>query len=153
MEQIMPFIWLGMAIILGIVEICTSQLVSIWFVIGAFVTAVCSATFLRENIILQIVIFLAVSAVALVLTRPVVRKLRSFNKTKTNADRNIGKTAIVITDIDNTTATGIVEVEGSRWSARSSDNVKIPAGSTVRVEDIQGVKLIVTPVKESESED
>lgn len=149
----MPFIWLGLAIVLGIIEICTSQLVSIWFVIGAFVTAVCAATFLRDYIFLQIVVFLAVSALTLVLTKPVVKKLRSFNKTKTNSDRNIGKTAVVVADIDNTSATGLVEVDGSRWSARSSTGDKILAGTTVLVEEIQGVKLIVTPFKNSESEE
>ena len=149
----MPFIWLGLAIVLGIIEICTSQLVSIWFVIGAFVTAVCAATFLRDYVFLQVVVFLAVSAIALLLTRPVVKRLRNFNKTKTNSDRNIGKTARVIADIDNTSATGLVEVDGSRWSARSSTGNKISAGTTVLVEEIQGVKLIVTPIENLESEE
>jgi len=153
MEHLMPFIWLGLAVVLGIVEISTAQLVSIWFVIGAFVTAICSATFLREYVLLQVILFIAVSAIALLLTRPLVRKLKSFDKTKTNSDRNIGKTAIVISDIDNTLATGLVEVDGSRWSARSSTGAKIPSGTTVKVEEIQGVKLIVTPAVNSESED
>lgn len=153
MEQVMPFIWIGIALILGIIEISTAQLVSIWFVIGAFVTAICSATFMRDYIFLQIVMFVAVSAVALLLTRPLVRKLKNFDKTKTNSDKNIGKTAIVISDIDNTLATGLVEVDGSRWSARSSTGAKIMAGSTVKVEEIQGVKLIVSPIVNTESED
>ncbi len=153
MEQFMPFLWLGLAVVLGIIEVCTAQLVSIWFVIGAFVTAVCSATFLRDYIFLQVIVFIAVSALALILTNPIVKRLKSFNKTKTNSDRNIGKTAIVIADIDNTTATGLVEVDGSRWSARSKTGDKILAGTTVMVEEIQGVKLIVTPTANFESED
>lgn len=153
MEQFMPLFWLVLAVALGIVEICTAQLVSIWFVIGAFVTAICSATFLREYIFLQVIVFIAVSALTLILTKPAVNKLKRFNKTKTNSDRNIGKTAIVITDIDNTTATGLVEVEGSRWSARSRSGDRILAGTAVLVEEIQGVKLIVTPVANKESED
>ncbi len=149
----MPFLWLGLAVVLGIIEICTSQLVSIWFVIGAFVTAICSATFLREYIVWQIILFIAVSALALILTRPVVRRLKNFDKTRTNSDKNIGKTAIVISDIDNTKAEGIVEVDGSRWSARAQNGEKILAGTTVKVEEIQGVKLMVTPVINSESEE
>lgn len=149
----MALIWLGIAVILGIIEVCTSQLVSIWFVIGAIVTAICSATFLKDNLLLQIAVFLAVSAITLVLTRPLVKRLKSFNKTKTNSDKNIGKTAIVITDIDNTKATGIAEVDGSRWSARSKNGEIILAGTTVLVEEIQGVKLIVTPFANSESEE
>ncbi len=149
----MPFLWLGLAVVLGVVEFCTSQLVSIWFVIGAFVTAICSATFLRDYVVWQIILFIAVSALALILTRPVVRRLKSFDKTRTNSDRNIGKTAVVIADIDNNSAAGLVEVEGSRWSARSKNGERISAGTTVMVEEIQGVKLIVTPILNSESEE
>lgn len=149
----MAFFWLGLAIILGVIELCTSQLVSIWFVLGAFVTAICAATFLKDYVFLQIVVFLAVSAVALLLTRPLVKRLKSFNKTKTNSDKNIGKTAIVVADIDNTKSSGLAEVDGARWSARSKNGEVIKAGTTVKVEEIQGVKLIVTPFANYESEE
>ena len=35
MEQYMPFIWLGIALLMGILEATTAQLVSIWFMFGA----------------------------------------------------------------------------------------------------------------------
>ena len=45
--EYMPYIWLGIAVVLAVVEVSTTQLVSLWFVIGAAATAVCSATFLK----------------------------------------------------------------------------------------------------------
>lgn len=149
----MALFWLGLAVVLGVVELCTAQLVSIWFVIGALVSSICAATFLGDYIYIQIIVFLAVSAIALFLTRPLVKRLKSFNKTKTNSDKNIGKTALVIADIDNTMSTGLAEIDGARWSARSKNGVKILAGTTVLVEEIQGVKLIVTPLANNESEE
>lgn len=149
----MALIWLALAVVLGIIELCTAQLVSIWFVIGALVTSICAATFLSDYLYLQIIVFLAVSAIALLLTRPLVKRLKSFNKTKTNSDKNIGKTALVIADIDNAKAAGLAEVDGARWSARSKNGDIIPAGTTVLVEEIQGVKLIVTPLAKTESEE
>ncbi|MBQ9742732.1 MAG: NfeD family protein [Ruminococcus sp.] len=146
MEQYMPYIWLGLALFLAFVEVSTAQLVSIWFVVGAVVTSICSAFFLH-NVVWQIVVFIVVSAVALVVTLPLVRKLKKVNKTSTNSDRNIGKKARVITEIDRNKSTGLVEVDGQRWTARSSDDSVIPKGSTVIVESIEGVKLIVTLCK------
>ncbi len=148
MEGYLPYIWLVLALILGIVEISTAQLVSIWFVAAAMVTSLCAATFLSDSLWLQIVVFVVVSAAALVLTRPIVRKIRNSDKAKTNSDRYIGKVGIVTIDIDWKTATGQVEVEGSRWSAKSADNQTITAGTNVTVEEIQGVKLIVKPLSE-----
>mgnify|MGYP003301250209 CR=1 FL=1 len=45
--EYMPYIWLGIAVVLAVIEVSTTQLVTLWFVIGAAVTAVCSATFLK----------------------------------------------------------------------------------------------------------
>ncbi|MGN0452957.1 MAG: NfeD family protein [Ruminococcus sp.] len=150
----MTFIWLGLAVLLAVVEICTTQLVSVWFVAGALVTAVCSATFLEDKLLWQIVVFIVVSALALILTRPLVKRMKGFAVTKTNSDRHIGKKALVISDVDNEKGTGLVEVEGSKWTAKSRDGEIIEVGNTVRIEAIEGVKLIVTPcdkeIKESE---
>ena len=56
---------------------------------------------------------------------------------------NIGKTAVVISDINNLEGNGQVRVNGNVWSARSVDGEIISEGSTVTVKAIEGVKLIV----------
>ena len=65
----------------------------------------------------------------------------------TNADRCVGRTGVVLEDIDNLAATGQVRVCGSVWSARSTDGASIAAGTTVVVDRIEGVKLMVRPAK------
>ncbi len=150
MEAYMPYIWLFTAVVLGILELSTAQLVSVWFVIAAVITAIFAATFLSGSIWLQVTVFLVLSAICLVLTRPFVKRLKNYSKTKTNSDKNIGKIGKVITAIDWQASTGQVEVEGARWSAKSTHNINIPAGTSVKVEDIQGVKLVVTPVSSFE---
>lgn len=146
MEWIMPCFWLVLAVVLGIVEVCTAQFVSIWFVIAAVITAIFSAFFLADNILWQVVIFVFASALCLALTRPLVRKLKRFDKAKTNSDRHIGSVGKVIIDINRFESTGQVEVDGAKWSAKAADDIIIKAGTTVVVEDIQGVKLVVMPV-------
>ena len=50
--------------------------------------------------------------------------------------------------IDNEGATGAVYIDGKIWTARSEDGGVIPAGEQVEVASIEGVKLLVIPVKE-----
>lgn len=140
-----PIMWIVIAVIAAIIEGCTTQLVSIWFAIGAVVTAIVSV--FTDNIIVQLAVFVAVSVICVVVTRPLAKKLKSSaGDTPTNCDRYIGKTADVIVDIDNTNAVGQVKVEGSVWSASSSTGEPLPVGTRVIVNSIEGVKMIVTPV-------
>lgn len=142
--EYMPYIWLGVAVVLAVVEVSTTQLVSLWFVIGAAVTSVCSATFLKGQLLWQIVVFIGLSAIALVLTRPLVKKLKANNIVSTNSDRNVGKTGLVIADIDPEKGVGQVRVGNEKWSAKSKDGKIISAGTNVKVVGIEGVKLVVS---------
>lgn len=133
--------WAVVIILFGIAETVTVQLVSIWFLIGAvaaLISAVCGA-----SPVIQIIIFIAVSILALVITRPLVKKFVSSKKQNTNADRVIGQIGIVTEDIDNIKATGLVKADGKIWTARSCDGSVIASGNEIIVEKIDGVKLIV----------
>lgn len=65
----------------------------------------------------------------------------------------IGRTALVIEDIDNIAATGAVSVGGKEWTARSDTGVRILSGEVVTVLRIDGVKLIVAPAGSAEGGD
>lgn len=137
----MLIFWVALLIILIAVEAVTSQMVTIWFAAGALSAVV--AERLGAQIWLQWVVFVVVSAVALVLTRPLAKKITQTNAQPTNADRCIGKTAIVTETINNIEAKGQVNVDGAIWTARSSDGSVIEKHEKVTVEKIDGVKLIV----------
>lgn len=142
--EYMPYVWLGIAVVLAVVEVLTTQLVTLWFVIGAAVTAVCSATFLKEQLVWQIVIFIVISAVMLILTRPLVKKLKANQTVSTNSDRNIGKSALVTSEINPELGIGQVRVGNEKWSAKSQNGSIISEGSNVKVVGIEGVKLVVS---------
>lgn len=133
--------WLIFAIVMGVLEACTVQLVSIWFAIGG--AAACVTSLFTDSIVIQAIVFVAVSAIALAVTRPLVKKMKSRGTEPTNADRYIGKTAIVLQTIDNDQAKGMVKVDNEKWTARSKDGQPIPEGESVTVTAIEGVKLIV----------
>ena len=136
----MLYIWILAAVVFGVLEGITAQLVSIWFVLGAVAAAVAAAC--GGAVWLQGVLF-----VALLATKPLVKKYLRPRIQATNADRCVGRTGVVLEDIDNLAATGQVRVCGSVWSARSTDGAPIAAGTTVVVDRIEGVKLMVRPAK------
>ncbi|MDR3242524.1 MAG: NfeD family protein [Clostridiales Family XIII bacterium] len=146
----LPFFWIILAVFLAVIEALSMGLTTIWFVIGALVSAV--TALLGGNPIVQIVIFLAVSIVILYFTRPIaLRKLRVGSE-KSNLDQMAGKIGLV-TEAIIPFESGQVKVGGQIWTAaafRIED--KISAGSEVRVIKIEGVKLIVEPVSGKEPE-
>ncbi len=143
----MTIFWLIFTVVTAVLEGLTVQLVSVWFAIGGL--AACITSLFTDSIPIQAVVFVVVTAIALVVTRPLVKKLRKKKAEPTNADRYIGKTAVVVERIDNENATGLVKVDNQKWTARSVDGSPIEEGLTVTVAAIEGVKLIVKQTKES----
>ena len=138
----MLWLWLGAMVVFGIVEALTAGLVSIWFVAGS--AAALIGALLGAGMGVQVALFLAVSALALAVTRPLLRKITAAKAVPTNADRVLGQTAKVTEAVDNENAAGAVYVDGKTWTARSVDGTVFPVGSQVRVDAMEGVKLLVT---------
>lgn len=147
----MAWFWLALAIALMVIELSTTQLISLWFSIGAAITAIVKVVFNDIGIIWQVVIFAVVSLALLIATRPLVKRFLSKKGegNKTNLDLIIGKEAIVTEEIDNIKAQGSVKINGLIWSARSSDEGVIPADAIVIIEEINGNKAIVS-IKQKE---
>lgn len=146
-DRMMTIVWTAAIILFGVVEAATAGLVCIWFAAGALAALV--AAFVDASLSIQIVLFLVVSAGALALTRPLLKKITTENVTPTNADRVLGEIAKVTETIDNENSVGAVYVDGKTWSARSVEEEVIPAGSRVRIESMQGVKLLVKRPEET----
>lgn len=138
----MVYVWLGILAVMVVAEILTTQLVSIWFAIGALASFLVALAGV-EQIWIQIIVFVVVSALALAVTRPLVRKIVNRKVVPTNADMVIGQIGVVIDRIDNIAETGLVKVGGSVWTARTSDGSVIEMNEKVTVQEIRGVKLLV----------
>lgn len=135
-------IWLGITVLAAVVEAAVPALVSIWFVPGGILALVASLA--GGSLPLQVALFIGGSVAALILTRPLARRLQRPGPTSTNADRVIGATAVVTEAVDNLHEAGRVSVLGNSWAARSQQPEEtIPIGETVTVLRIEGVKLIV----------
>lgn len=141
----MVYFWAALTVILVIVEALTVQLVTVWFAVGSLAAVIASLA--GANTVWQCVIFVAVSLLALILTRPYVKKAILKKAVPTNADRCIGKEAIVTETIDNRAGCGQVKIGGIIWTARSEDDSVIECDEIVLVKKIEGVKVIVEKIK------
>ena len=141
MNEMMIF-WLVLLIVAIVAELASMGLTSIWFAGGALVAI--AATFLQAPLWLQIVLFILVSLLLLIFTRPVAVKYFNKDRVRTNVESLIGRQAIVTAEIDNLQGIGQVTVGSQEWSARSADDrLRIPAGTVVNVLAVNGVKLVV----------
>lgn len=140
-------IWLFLVVVLLIIELVTVGLTTIWFAAGSASAFLLSLAGL--GIGWQIGVFLVVSIVLFVFTRPWAMKYVNKKSEKTNYEGVIGRTVKVTQEINNTEQTGKAVYDGQEWTARSTDdNTVIEAGQLARVVRIEGVKLIVREKEE-----
>ena len=140
----MATMWFVLLILSLVVEGATAAITSIWFAGGALV-AMLAAVF-GAPLWLQVLLFAAVSAGLLLSFRPLLKKYIAPKKAATNVDAVIGTQGIVTERIDNLAGTGRVKLSSLVWSARSETGECIEAGTVVKAEKVQGVKVFVKAV-------
>ena len=139
--------WLAVMVIMIVIEIITLGLTTIWLAGGALVAFILAM--LNVPFIAQVIVFLIVSLVLIIFTRPVAVKYFNKDRVKTNVESMIGRQAIVVSEVDNLQSIGRVTVGGQEWSARTEkEGVILPVGTVVIVKAVSGVKLIVEERKE-----
>ena len=139
----MVYFWLAVMATAVFVEAATMALVSVWCAVGALVTVF--AAYFGVSFQLQLLLFVSASIVVAAVARPLAKRYADPYKVPTNADRLLGMEARVTEDIDNSRPSGTVYADGKTWTARSVSGEVIPAGETVEVQRMEGVKLIVCP--------
>lgn len=138
----MFYFWLVVVIFLGVIEVVTTGLVSIWFVISGLVSLALS--FWIDNFLLQFGVFVILGVVLMFTTRKTLNKYL-IKTEKTNLDRVIGMQGVVTENIEKN-GIGEVKVDGKKWSAYAEDEIKVD--SIVKILKIDGVKLKVEVWKE-----
>jgi len=141
------WIWAALVIIFALIEVFTLGLTTVWFAIAALLMVFLS--FIKIPLSVQVLIFLAISALLLIFTRPLAIKKLKMGKEKTNVDSLVGKHALVTKTISEFEK-GEVKLNGLIWAARSDNSSEIVEGTKCEVLRIEGVQLIVQPISLSE---
>lgn len=150
MAELSWLIWLVLMVVFAIAEAATVSLVSLWFVGGSL--AAMLVNLLGGSVLLQLSVFVLVSAVLLACLRPFVRKFAAPRKTPTNADLVLGREAYLTEAVDNLRGTGALRLDGKEWSVRSDSGEPLPQGAKVKILRLEGVRLYVQPVEDGETE-
>lgn len=138
-----PYVWLGIAVAMAVVEIASMSLITIWFVVGGLVAFL--AGFLGADLSVQIIVFLVVSVACLALFRPLILKHRAIGEFHESTP--VGQEALVVEAISGEPGTGRVETaDHMTWAALSHDGSPIEEGAHVRVVGQKSIKLVVEPV-------
>lgn len=140
----LPWAWVVLAILFSTAEIFTAGFFLICFGVGAASAGV--AGFLGASVEWQFAIFVMVSAVAVVLVRPLANRVSNPNTHLVGIDRVLGKEGIVLETIDPVSGRGVVRINSEHWSAESTENQPIVAGSTIEVVAVRGTHLKVRPL-------
>ena len=129
----MIFWFLMMIVFIG-VELTVPALVSIWFAFAALVLTLISG--MITNPVNEFYIFIVLSVVFLVLTRPIAKKL--LEKRKPIEDRIIGQEVKVLKIVDEDRYE--VKLDGKYWTAICEK--KLEVGDLGKVEKLEGNKLV-----------
>ena len=135
-------IFWGVIFVLAVMmDVASMQLVSIWFAIGAvgaFIGTLADLGFTG-----QLGIFVLVSLLLLLVTRPFLSKLRVKQTPPMNADKDIGTQAVVIQTVDAAMGTGRVRANGVDWIAVSETGEVLDVRTIVTITRVDGAKLFV----------
>lgn len=136
-------IWLIIFIVLVVIELLTINLVTIWFAIAAVFALIVDV--ITRNTMLEMLAFTVSSLLLLLLTKPLIKRIKVKKIESTNLDMVINKVGIVTEDILNDKI-GEVKVLGKKWSAYSDSEIK--KQEKVKILSIDGVKLKVEKMGE-----
>ncbi len=134
-------IWIAVGVFFLIVELCTTALVSIWFVPAAIIT--CLLSFVIKSAIWQVAIFVLLSAVFMVVFRKIYKKY--IKKPVDDVDQNEKLLGKIVTIIDETnTISGRVKLGDIYWKAITENGETLSENEKAVIKSVQGTTLVVT---------
>jgi membrane protein implicated in regulation of membrane protease activity len=135
-------LWLIAAVLLAIGELLTPGLFFLGPVALAAVGAAITAG-IGGGIVLQLIVFIAVSLASLAFLRPIARRhLHMPALTRTGTAALVGTKAIVLQRVD--ANGGLVRIGGEEWSARAFfEEQSLEPGARVEVAKIEGATALV----------
>jgi len=131
--------WFIITLVFIGVELMAPALVSIWFALAALVLTLTSGWI--NNFVYEFYIFVVLSGVFLLLTRPMAKKLLSHRKPIEN--RIYGQEVKILKVLEEDLYE--VKLDGKYWRATSTE--KLEVGDHRNVEKLEGNKLRLKKIK------
>lgn len=139
--------WLSVMVVCVLIEALTLALTSVWAAIAALIMIFVSQTGLPFK--WQLLIFLLLTIVLIVTTRPFAVKKLKLGKNKTNVNSLVGQEVLVVKKISPFQKGEVKAKNGVIWTAQNADpqsSSEIPEGTVCTIEKIDGNTLSVKPL-------
>ena len=142
--------WLGLAILLGVAEMFSLDLILLMLAVGAMAGMVTAA--FDANLVIQILVAAAASVGALALVRPnLVKRFETGPDLRLGHGKLVGQQAKVTEQIS-ALEHGQIKLAGEIWTAAPYDeHLVIEPGETVEVFQIRGATAYVHPIPRLDS--
>ncbi len=141
------FFWAAALVVLLVIEGATTNLVTIWFAVGALAALLLSL--FCESFLWQALVFAVVSILALLFTRPLLKRFRrNLPPVPLGLERNIGRKATVRTAIG-PDRRGRVTLDGVDWQAVCDSPLE--PGDICIVQKINSTTLEVIPAETTQT--
>ena len=144
MAQWFPLVWAILALVFIVAEIFTVGFFIICFGVGAAAAAI--VALMGFNTIGQMLVFVIVSAIAVVTIRPIAARVSGHGENHVGIDRVLHQVAVVTHTIDPLKAQGRVRVEREEWLADTVEDTPVAVGTKVEVVAVEGTRLKVRPL-------
>ncbi len=143
-------LFLGLAILLGVAELASMDLILLMLAVGALVGML--SALLGAGVAVAVIAAAAASVASLAFLRPsLVKRLHGGPELSLGHGKLVGQQALVTEKITGLEA-GRIKLSGEVWSAKPyDDTILIEPGSTVEVLEIRGATAYVHPVPSIES--
>jgi len=143
--EVWRWVWLVAALGFAAGEMLTGgSLFVLPFAAGALVA--CVLAFFDVSVPVELVAFLAVSALCLAALYPLRRRLdRAAPADGIGARRVLGQPAFVLVEVPGAHELGLVRVGREEWRAESLDGNPIAPGTPVKVVEVRGTRVVVFP--------
>lgn len=137
-NDILMIVWLVVFIVALVVEFGTTDLVSIWFAIGAFVAFFFC---ISESIpwYVSLIVFIALSAVCLTIFLLFIKKRIDRKMIPTNYEAMIGKSVVIIEVDKDSKTTGVCKIGDVMWTIDAKHDITL--GESLKITGVEGNRL------------
>ena len=143
-NELWRWIWIAVALVMGLGEIVTAGFFLLPFGIGATLAGIASWIGLHGAV--QWVLFFGGTGISMLFVLRFMRAQDQEDGLLIGPSRYVGMRAVVIEKVDMVANTGRIRVEAEEWRA-ITDGDPIPEGVTVEVTELRGTRLVVAEVE------
>jgi len=146
--SLLPYVWLGLGVLLLALGLTLSYEITLWLAIDAFIVMIIA--FLGASPVAQIITAVVLGILFCALSKRLafasLRPLKQTQTIRANPDELVGRHGIVVISVRGSTKRGLVNLSGEKWVAQAEDGVELGQGDKVEVVGLVGQSVVIKAI-------